>query len=105
DSQPTIGIFGPQADQVAAALRQAGYQFVGVPSEQAWGKSSTALVDLVYQQNVIALIATDRASAHLAEQIGVKTFVPILALSADHMLTSANIPWIFRLAPDTPIRA
>jgi ABC-type branched-subunit amino acid transport system substrate-binding protein len=105
DSQPTVGIFGPQADTVAAALHQAGYRFVGVPSEQVWGKSSTALVDLVYQKNAVALIATDRASAHLAEQISVKTFVPVIALSADHALTSTNIPWIFRLAPDTSIRA
>lgn len=110
DSQPVIGIFGPQADAEAAALNNpapnpAGYRFVGVPSEQTWGKSSTALVDLVYRQNAVALIATDRASAHLAEQIAVKTFVPVIALSADHNLTSTNIPWIFRLAPDTSIRA
>jgi len=104
DSQPTVGIFGPQADAIAATLHQAGYRFVGVPSEQAWGKSSTALVDLVYQQNAVSLIATDRASAHLAEQIAVKTFVPVIALSADRTLTSTNIPWIFRLAPETSVQ-
>lgn len=99
----TIGIFGPQADRIAATFHQDGYRFVGIPSEQVWGKSSTELVNLVYQQNAIALIATDRASAHLAEQIAVKTFVPVIALSADHALTSTNIPWIFRLDPDTPL--
>lgn len=101
----TIGVFGPQADAVAAALHQDGYRFVGVPSETAWGKSSTELVNLVYQQNAIGLIATDRAAAHLAEQIAVKTFLPVIALSADRKLTSTNIPWIFRLDPKTPVPA
>jgi branched-chain amino acid transport system substrate-binding protein len=99
----TIGVFGPQADAAAATLRHGGYRFVGVPSETAWGKSSTELVKLVYQQNAIGLIATDRAAAHLAEQIAVKTFVPVIALSADRKLTTTNIPWIFRLEPGTPI--
>jgi ABC-type branched-subunit amino acid transport system substrate-binding protein len=101
--EQTIGVFGPQADRVAATLRHGGYRFVGVPSETAWGKSSTELVKLVYEQNAIGLIATDRAAAHLAEQIAVKTFVPVIALSADRKLTTTNIPWIFRLEPGTPI--
>ncbi len=102
DSQPVIGIFGPQADRLAASLHADGYRVVGVPSEVSWGKASTELVRLVYQGGALGLIATDRASAHLAEQIAVKTFVPVIALSSDHTLTSANIPWIFRLPPETP---
>ena len=39
-------------------------------------------------QNLIAKIARDRASSHLAEQIGVKAFVPLIAISSDHALTS-----------------
>lgn len=101
--EQTIGVFGPQADRAAATLHRGGYRFVGVPSETAWGKSSTDLVKLVYEQNAIGLIATDRAAAHLAEQIAVKTFVPVIALSADRQLTTTNIPWIFRLEPGTPI--
>lgn len=101
--EPVIGLFGPQADQLAAALHPAGYRIVAIPSEAAWGKSSTDLVNLVYQQQAIGLVATDRASAHLAEQIAVKTFLPVIALSADHKLTSTNIPWIFRLDPATPV--
>ncbi len=102
----TIGLFGPQADKVAASLDASGfhgYRIVGIPSEAAWGKSSTELVNLVYQQQAIALIATDRAAAHLAEQIAVKTFLPVIALAADHTLTTTNIPWIFRLEPTTPV--
>ena len=101
--EKTIGIFGPQADKVAATLYRDGYRFVGVPSEMAWGKSSTDLVNLVYEQHAIGLIATDRAAAHLAEQIAVKTFVPVIALSADRKLTTTNIPWIFRMEPGTPV--
>jgi len=99
----TIGLFGPQADKVAASLHASGYHIIGIPSEAAWGKSSTELINLVYQQQAIALIATDRAAAHLAEQIAVKTFMPVIELWADHKLTTTNIPWIIRLDPATPV--
>jgi ABC-type branched-subunit amino acid transport system substrate-binding protein len=91
-----IGLFGPGADAIAAAMKIPGFQLAGVSSDVPWGKASTELVKLVYDPGVIALIATDRASAHLAEQIAVKSFVPVLALSSDRTLTSTNIPWIFR---------
>jgi len=100
----TIGIFGPGADKLAADLAQPGYQFIAVRSEAAWGKSSTELVNLAYRDDLIGLIATDRASAHLAEQIAVKLFFPVIALSDDRNLTSTNIPWIFRLPAGTPLR-
>jgi len=103
-SQLTIGIFGPGADQIAKGISISGYRIIGVASEEAWGKASTQLVELAHDENLIGLVATDRASAHLAEQIAVKTFIPVIALSADRDLTSANIPWIFRLPPATPIR-
>ena len=103
ESQPIIGLFGPHADVVASSLPRGAYRFVGVPSEAAWGKSSTELVNLVYQSGAIGLVATDRASAHLAEQIAVKAFLPVIALSADRKLTTTNIPWIFRLEPDTAV--
>jgi branched-chain amino acid transport system substrate-binding protein len=103
-----IGIFGPQADKLAAdpALQRAAgpkYTLIGVPSEGAWGKASTALVDLIGQERLIGLISTDRNSSHLAEQLAVKMFVPLIALSADRSLTALNIPWIFRLPPDTSV--
>ncbi len=103
DSQPVIGLFGPGADKLAASLPQAPYRVLGIDSETAWGKSSTELINLVYLSGAIGIVATDRASAHLAEQIAVKTFLPVIALSSDHALTSTNIPWIFRLQPDTPV--
>ena len=57
----------------------------------------------VYQDHVLALVALDRPSSHLAERIAVKSFVPVVAISSDRALTSTNIPWIFRLPGGTPL--
>jgi hypothetical protein len=46
-------------------------------------------------------LALDRNSSHLAEQLALKSFVPVLALSSDKSLTANNVPWIFRLEPAT----
>jgi len=113
-SDINIGVFGPHANEVVQSdqiskllsnLNAAGKNFslVAIPSESAWGKASNDLVNAVYQDHVLALIALDRASSHLAEQIAVKSFVPVLAISADRSLTSTNIPWIFRLAEGTSL--
>ncbi|HXJ86184.1 MAG TPA: ABC transporter substrate-binding protein [Candidatus Binatia bacterium] len=106
-----IGVFGPHADAViqspgiAQLLSGNGKSFslVAIPSEAAWGKASNDLVNAVYKDRVLALIALDRASSHLAEQIAVKAFVPVVAISADRTLTSTNIPWIFRLPEGTSL--
>jgi len=109
-----IGVFGPHADeavrspqilQLLATLHATGknISLIAIPSELSWGKASSDLVKAVYQDHVLALIALDRNSSHLAEQIAVKSFVPVIALSSDRALTSTNIPWIFRLPPQTQI--
>ena len=109
-----IGVFGPHADQIASspeiskfvtslATGDKTFSLVAVPSETAWGKASNDLVNAVYQDHVLALIALDRASSHLAEQIAVKTFLPVVAISSDRALTSTNIPWIFRLPEGTTL--
>ena len=105
-----IGILGPHAEDVVRSAeaqsyttshnaRGKHYTLIAIPSEASWGKASSDLVKAVYQEHVLALIALDRPSSHLAEQIGVKSFVPVVAISSDRSLTSTNIPWIFRL-PD-----
>ena len=109
-----IGVFGPHADElvrspetvrVLSALNTPGRHFslIAIPSDTAWGKASADLVKAVYQEHVLALIALDRPSSHLAEQIVVKAFVPVVAISSDRALTSTNIPWIFRLPQGTPL--
>jgi ABC-type branched-subunit amino acid transport system substrate-binding protein len=99
--QRKIGLFGPGAEALAGNLSRAGYEVVGISSEAAWGKATNELVKLVYDPDAIGVVATDRASAHLAEQIAVKALIPVLAISSDRTLTSANVPWIFRLEAGT----
>jgi len=117
DAQPAdlnIAVFGPNADELvhsaafAAFLQtmsQGGqhYSVVPIASQASWGRASTELVKAVYDKKVLAIVALDRPSSHLAEQIGTKAFVPVLALSSDRMLTSTNIPWIFRLPPRSSV--
>lgn len=109
-----IALFGPNADTVARSaevgemLKQLSdrgehVSLVSIPSDASWGKSSTGLVKAIYDDKVLGIVATDRNSAHLAEQLGTKAFVPVIALSDDHALTSINIPWIFRVSKDTPV--
>jgi branched-chain amino acid transport system substrate-binding protein len=74
-----------------------------IPADTAWGKSADELIKAVYEQHVLAIVALDRNSSHLAEQIAVKAFVPVIAISADRVLTTTNIPWIFRLPEGTPL--
>jgi hypothetical protein len=52
-------------------------------------------------QHPLAIVTLDRNASHLAEQLALKSFVPVIALSSDKTLTSTNIPWIFRLQPNT----
>jgi len=96
-----LAVFGPGAERLPEILK--GWELVRISSDLPWGKASTQLVNAVYDKQVLAIVALDRASSHLAEQIGVKSLVPVLAVSSDHTLTSINIPWIFRLPEATSL--
>ncbi len=109
-----IGVFGPHADEIAQSIAVAKVlrdlsakgqpiSLIAIPSQLSWGKASDELVKAVYQEHVLALIALDHDSSHLAEQIAVKSFLPVVAISSDRALTSTNIPWIFRLPEGTPV--
>jgi ABC-type branched-subunit amino acid transport system substrate-binding protein len=114
-----IGVFGPRADEivhsaeVVSLLREVNghgqatsaqnISLIAIPSQLSWGKASDELVKAVYPDHVLAVIALDRPSSHLAEQIAVKSFLPVVAISSDRTLTTTNIPWIFRLPEGTPI--
>jgi ABC-type branched-subunit amino acid transport system substrate-binding protein len=113
-SSMKIAVFGPHADEVIRSpetvrllntIDETGkhLSLIAIPSETSWGKASEELVKAVYGEHVLALIALDRLSSHLAEQIAVKSFVPVMAISSDRALTSTNIPWIFRLPQGTPL--
>jgi branched-chain amino acid transport system substrate-binding protein len=108
-----VAVFGPAADKsvnspelkrITESLTDGRkLSLVPISSDQPWGKASNQLVKAVYDQDVIAMISLDRNSSHLAEQIGVKAFVPVLAVSSDKVLTSINIPWIFRRPEGTTL--
>ena len=107
-----IILFGPRAEQVAnspdvqatvAAKSATGrpWQIVPIASDQNWGAASTQLVHALWDDHALAIIALNRDAAHLSEQLALKAFVPVLALSDDRALTSTNVPWIFRLPLST----
>ena len=107
-----VVLFGPDAAAIAhspdiqAALRAevlSGQKWVVMPvdSEQNWGAASTQLVHALMDEHALAIVALNRNASHLSEQLALKCFVPVIALSADRSLTSANVPWIFRLPPQT----
>ncbi len=98
-SAHVIGVFGPHANELQG--HQGDYEIVGISSDVPWGKASTELVNLIYDRNALAIIATDRNSSHLAEQIAVKALLPVVALSEDRSLENVNIPWLFRLPSAT----
>jgi hypothetical protein len=106
-----IAVFGPKAEELVRSdemvrltesLRFADQRIslLAIPSELSWGKASARLVGAIFDDHVVGIIALDRNSGHLAEQLAVKSFVPVIALSSDRTLTSINLPWIFRLPPN-----
>ena len=114
-----VAVFGPHADDFIRSTEatraftnsessRMHLSLIAIASDSSWGKASDDLVHAVYAENILALIALDRQSAHLAEQIAVKAFVPVVAISSDRSLTSTNIPWMFRLpegtSPGTALR-
>ena len=112
-----IVLFGPHAAQVAqspevsaelavAATKGREWKLDPIASDQNWGAASTQLVHALMDEHALAIVALDRDAAHLAEQLALKAFVPVVALSSDKKLTSTNISWIFRLPTEaTPAAA
>jgi hypothetical protein len=107
-----VVLFGPKAAEIAAspevqaelafgAAKGRPWKLLPVASDQNWGAASTALVHALMDEHALAVVALDRNASHLAEQLALKSFVPVIALSSDKSLTSNNVPWIFRLQPDT----
>ena len=101
-------LFGPNAAEIAGSpevlkvLRDrmnGGRQWTILPVEstQNWGAASTQLVHALMDEHAVAIVALDRDASHLSEQLALKCFVPVVALSGDKTLTSADVPWIFRL--------
>jgi ABC-type branched-subunit amino acid transport system substrate-binding protein len=107
-----VVLFGPRAGEIAespevvaelAVMTAKGqpWELLPVASDQNWGTASTQLVHALMDEHALAIVALDRNASHLAEQLALKSFVPVVALSSDKSLTSTNVPWIFRLPPET----
>jgi branched-chain amino acid transport system substrate-binding protein len=107
-----VVLFGPKAAEVAespdmqtelafGAAKGRAWKLLPVASDQNWGAASSQLVHALMDEHALAILALDRDSSHLAEQLALKSFVPVVALGSDMSLTSNNIPWIFRLQPET----
>jgi branched-chain amino acid transport system substrate-binding protein len=112
-----VVLFGPKADAVSrtaevqtqianGTAKGQKWELLPVASDQNWGAASTQLVHALMDQRALVIVALDRDAAHLSEQLALKAFVPVVALSDDKALTSTNVPWIFRLpAATTPAAA
>jgi branched-chain amino acid transport system substrate-binding protein len=99
-------VFGPGAGQAVAASEVppgSRYLLSPVDADKPWGQASTELVRLLYDEKAVGIIAVGRAASHLAEQLAVKSFVPVIAISSDTTLTTVNLPWIFRMPAGTAL--
>ncbi|HLF34327.1 MAG TPA: ABC transporter substrate-binding protein [Cyclobacteriaceae bacterium] len=67
-----------------------------------WGTGSKQAVNLVYDESVIAVLAsTDGRNAHLVEQVITKTRVAtVSAWATEVTLTQAFVPWFYRCVPN-----
>jgi branched-chain amino acid transport system substrate-binding protein len=93
-------------DQNAASLPGPRITFVMRDESGPWGRASSEIVHLVFDDQAVALITSSEGdSAHLAEQVGNKIGVPIVTLSSDSTTTEINMPWIFRLGPNDTAQA
>ena len=65
-----------------------------------WGSNSNSLVDLVFQQEILALIgSTERRGTHVAEMLATKVHFPVVSLcGTDPTITEIPLPWIFCVA-------
>jgi branched-chain amino acid transport system substrate-binding protein len=70
--------------------------------EGPWGTGSTQAVNLIFQDNVVALLGShDGRNAHLVEQVSAKSRVVFLsAWSGDPTLAQAFVPWFFNCVYD-----
>ncbi len=86
--------------EIPARGGRASYALAVRNESEQWGRASNAIVELILQEQVVALVTSvDGKIAHQAEQIVNKLGAPVLTLSSDPTTTEINIPWIFRVVP------
>jgi len=77
-------------------------QLITRSMEGAWGSGSKEVVDLVFKENIWAILGShDSRNAHLVEQVIAKTRVVFLsAWASDPTLSQAYVPWYFSAVPN-----
>jgi ABC-type branched-subunit amino acid transport system substrate-binding protein len=78
------------------------FQLVVRGVEGPWGSGTAKVVELVFEQQVWAILGTlDGRTAHVAQQVVAKGQVTLVSPWApDPTLTQINVPWFFRCVPD-----
>lgn len=86
---------------VAGKARGFEFELVTKSMEGPWGTGSKQTVDLVFDDNVIAIVAACKGrNAHLAEQVCAKSKVALVsARASDPTLNQAFVPWYFSVVP------
>src|SRR5664279_718222 len=78
------------------------FQLVTRSMEGPWGTGSKQAVDLIFQENVCAIMGShDGRNAHLVEQVSAKERIVFLsAWASDPTLAQAFVPWYFSCVPN-----
>jgi branched-chain amino acid transport system substrate-binding protein len=78
------------------------FQLVVRSTEGPWGTGSKESVNLVFDEEVVAIIGSlDGRNAHLVEQVAAKTRIVCLSAWATEMtLSQAFVPWHYRCVPN-----
>jgi branched-chain amino acid transport system substrate-binding protein len=78
------------------------FQLVIRSMEGPWGTGSKQAVDLIFQENVCAIMGShDGRNAHLVEQVSAKARIVFLsAWASDPTLSQAFVPWFFSCIPN-----
>lgn len=75
---------------------------IHLSDDQPWHSTAHQLTRLIREDGAAALIGgLDGARAHTAELVVAKLWVPLVSpTAADRSVDVANVPWVFRIAPD-----
>jgi branched-chain amino acid transport system substrate-binding protein len=78
------------------------FRLVTRSMEGPWGTGSKQAVDLIFQENVCAIMGShDGRNAHLVEQVSTKARIVFLsAWASDPTLAQAFVPWYFSCVPN-----
>ncbi len=109
-SDPNDPQYGAMWRSALAAVERAnrnggfhGKPFRLIPawSKDPWGTGVKKLTQLVYEQQVWAIVGgVDGPTTHLAEQVVAKARLPLISpVSTDKTVNLANVPWMFSIAP------